>query len=183
MRAGLLALVAAVCVGGWVIIHRPMELPHVQPTVEQLCADTMRWRSPDHSWRRPGSANQLDAETVPTVSIGDLPSYGAQAVRVAGVLHAEFEWVALYPSRRAIDDTPWRAPWVELGRLWPDGPHWRTKGPVIADRCVVAEGVYLSGSGGPSACSTARLRTSVGSMWSTPLRPIVSSPAAASAHL
>ena len=69
-------------------------------------------------------------------------------MRVAGVLHAEFEWVALYPSRAAMEEPSWRAPWVPLSSLWPDEPYWKTKGPLISDRCAVVEGTYVGGACG-----------------------------------
>jgi hypothetical protein len=98
-------------------------------------------------------------------------------VRVAGVLHAEFEWVALYPSRAAMEEQSWRAPWVGLGSLWPDEPYWKTKGPSISDRCVVIEGTYSGGAGGHFGMFNGTigdvLRLAV---WSTPHRPFVTPP-------
>ena len=185
MRRALLALVLVTVVGAgaWVIISRPLELPQVQPTLEPLCAETMRRSPPDRSWRLPGGEEQLGAGTAVTVNVGDLASYGGQVVRVAGVLHVEFEGIGLYPSRAAMVEQRWLGPWVDLGTLWPSEPYWRTKGPLVSDRCVVVEGTYRAGAGGHfdryngTIANVRRL-----DVWSTPDRPFVAAPVPAPPH-
>ena len=185
MRRALPALVLVTAVGAvaWVIISRPLELPQVQPTLEPLCAEAMRRRPPDHSWRLPSSEKQLGAGTAVTINIGDLAAYGGQVVRVAGVLHVEFEAIGLYPSRAAMAERRWLGPWVDLGTLWPDEPYWRTKGPLVSDRCVVVEGTYRAGAGGHfdrhngTIANVRRL-----DVWSIPHRPFASAPSPAPPH-
>lgn len=107
-------------------------------------------------------------------------------MRVAGVLHAEFEWVALYASRDAIwppRSYPLKEPWVNLLSLWPDEPFWLTKAPSISDRCVTIEGTYTGGAGhmdGFNGVIDNVLRLEV---WSTPYRPFdLLSPPASTRH-
>jgi hypothetical protein len=103
--------------------------------------------------------------------------HNGDLVRVAGLLHAEFAWVALYPSRAALEDR-WRAPWVSLGSLWPDEPYFLMKGPSISDRCVVVEGTYAYGPGGHSDMFNGTLRDVLRlDVWSTPYRPFITTPA------
>jgi hypothetical protein len=143
---GLLAVVA--------IVDWRVEVPPVGPSVEQICAGTMQRTSPDLSWVARDREAKVRGRGIKTVTLGELPSHSGSLVRVAGVLHAEFEWVGLYSSRAAMEDQSWGAPWVTLGSLWPDEPYWETRGPSISDRCVVVEGTYSGGAGGIWACST-----------------------------
>ena len=176
MRNALLALgvVAVGLLAASALVSWRAKLPPVGPSVEQICAETMQRTAPDLSWVAPGRADRIHGREISTVPIGELPSHRGKPVRVAGVLHAEFEWVALYPSRAAIEEQPWRAPWVGLDALWPDEPYWQTEGPAISDRCVVLEGTYSGGASGPDGVFTGTighvLRLDV---WSTPHRPLV----------
>jgi hypothetical protein len=145
--------------------------------VEQVCVETMQRSTPDLSWVVQGREEKIRGREVKTVTLCELPSHNGNLVRVAGVLHAEFEWVALYPSRTAMEEQSWRAPWVTLGSLWPDEPYWQTKGRSISDRCVLVEGTYSGGAGGHFGMFNGTmgdvLRLDV---WSTPHRPFVTTP-------
>ena len=123
-------------------------MPPVGLSVERVCAEAIQRTTPDLSWLAPDRAEKVRGRQIETVSLGELPAHNRDLVRVAGVLHAEFEWVALYPSRAAMKEQSWRAPWVTLGSLWPHEPYWRTKWPSISDQCVVVEGTYSAGAGG-----------------------------------
>lgn len=125
-----------------------VEVPPVGPSVEQICVEAMQRAPADLSWAASNRAEKVRGREIKAVTLGELPGHTGSLVRVAGVLHAEFEWVALYPSRGAMEEQPWRSPWVRLTSLWPDEPYWRTKGPSISDRCVVVEGTYSGGAGG-----------------------------------
>jgi hypothetical protein len=152
-------------------------LPAVAPTVERACVEAMQ-RSPDLSWVAPRREEIVRGRKVETVSLGELPFKSGHIVRVAAVLHAEFEWVALYPTRAAMDEPRWpsRAPWVSLGSLWPDEPYWRTKGPLISDRCVLVEGTYAD-EGGHFDPSSGGIRDVLRlDVWSTPHRPFATTP-------
>lgn len=179
MRTALLALgiVAVGLLAASALVDWRVELPPVGPSVEQICAETMQRTAPDLSWVAPGREEKVRGRAIQTVTLGELPSHSGSLVRVAGVLHAEFEWVALYPSRVAMEGQPWRAPWVTLGSLWPDEPYWRTKGPSISDRCVIVEGTYSGGASGHFGMFNGTiggvLRLDV---WSTPHRPFVTTP-------
>jgi hypothetical protein len=166
--AGLLAVV--------VLVDWKVSPPPVGPSVEQICAETMQRSAADLSWVAQGREEKVRGRDIETVTLGELPSRNGSLVRVAGVLHAEFEWVALYPSRAAMEEL-WRAPWVRLTSLWPDEPYWRTKGPSISDRCVVVEGTYSSGAGGHFGMFNGTIRDVLRlDVWSTPHRPFVTTP-------
>jgi hypothetical protein len=179
MRTALLALgiIVVGLLAAWALVDRRVELPPVSPGVEQICAETMQRTAADLSWVAPNREEKVRGREVKTVALGELPSHTGSFVRVAGVLHAEFEWVALYSSRAAMEEQSSHAPWVTLGSLWPDEPYWKTKGPSISDRCVVVEGMYSSGTGGNSGMFNGTigdvLRLDV---WSTPYRPFVTTP-------
>ncbi len=146
---GSAAIIAVGLLAAVRLIDSRLELPPVAPPVEQECVEAMRQRPPDLSWVAQSRRAKIGAEReIPTVTPGELRFHRGRVVRVAGVLHAEFEWVALYPSRAAMEESSWRAPWVALGSLWQYEPYWQTKGPLISDRCVIVEGRYLSGPGG-----------------------------------
>jgi hypothetical protein len=168
--AGLLAVV--------VLVDREVPFPPVGPSVEQVCVETMKRSPPDLSSVVLDREEKIRGREIKTVTLGELPSNNGNLVRVAGVLHAEFEWVALYPSRTAMEDQSWRAPWVTLGSLWPGELNWlQTRGPSISDRCVLVEGTYLGGAGGHFGMFNGTigdvLRLDV---WSTPHRPFVTTP-------
>jgi hypothetical protein len=91
--------------------------------------------------------------------------------------HAEFEWVALYPSPAAMEEQSTHAPWVTLSSLWPDEPYWKTKAPSISDRCVVVEGTYSGGKGGHMGMFDGTIEDVLRlDVWSTPHRPFVTTP-------
>ena len=137
-----LGIVAAGLLAVWIPVDRRVELPPVGSSVEQICAEAMQRTSADLSWVAPNRAEKVRGREIKAVTLGELAGHTGSLVRVAGVLHAEFEWVALYPSRAAMEEHLRRAPWVTLSSLWPDEPYWKTKGPSISDRCAVVEGTY-----------------------------------------
>ena len=176
MRIALLALgiVAAGLLAAWALVDRRVELPPVGPDVEQICAETMQRTAADLSWVAQDREAKVRGREIKTVTLGELPSHSGRLVRVAGVLHAEFEWVGLYPSRAAMEEQSWRAPWVTLSSLWPDEPYWKTKGPSISDRCAVVEGTYSVGAGGHFGMFNGTIADVLRlDVWSTPHRPIV----------
>ena len=179
MRTRLLAigLIIASLLAVVFLVDREVPLPPVGPSVEQVCVETMQRSTPDLSWVVEGREEKIRGREIKTVTLGELPSHNGHLVRVAGVLHAEFEWVGLYPSRAAMEERSWRAPWVTLGSLWPDEPYWQTKRPSISDRCVIVEGTYAGGAGGHLGMFNGTigdvLRLDV---WSTPHRPFVTAP-------
>ena len=179
MRTAFLALgiVAVGLLAASALVDWRVELPPVGPSVEQICAETMQRTSPDLSWLAQDRETKVRGREIKTVTLGELPSHSGSLVRVAGVLHADFEWVALYPSRAAMENPSSRAPWVTLGSLWPDEPLWKTKGPSISDRCVVIEGTYSGGAGGPFGMFDGTIRDVLRlDVWSSPHRPFVTAP-------
>ena len=150
----------------------PANYPVSQTDVDALCIETMKERPPDMSWVATGRGTGREG-SVPMVLLRDLHLHSRPPMRVAGVLHVEFEWVALYPSRVVLDEQLWHAPWVRLESLWPDEAYWRTKGLSVSDRCAVVEGAYVSGAGGHFGRFSGTIddvrRLDV---WSTPHRPL-----------
>ena len=144
MRTALIALgiIAVGLLAAAAVVAWRVELPPVSPGVEQICAETMQRTAADLSWVAPNREEKVRGRQIKTVTLSELPSHTGSLVRVAGVLHVEFEWVALYPSWAAMEEQSSLAPWVTLGSLWPDEPYRKTKGPSISDRCVVVEGTY-----------------------------------------
>lgn len=178
MRVALLALgvIVASLVAAAAIVRWDAPLPPVAPFVEQTCVETMRRARPDLTFVASRREDEIPEKKIPTVTLGELPLHNGHLVRVAGVLHAEFEWSALYPSRAALEDG-WRAPWVTLSTLFPDEPYWQTKGPSISDRCVVVEGTYARGAGGHLGLFNGTIRDVLRlDVWSTPHRPFVTTP-------
>jgi hypothetical protein len=181
MRTALLALsiIAVGLLAARALVDRRVELAPVSPGVEQICAETMQRTAADLSWVAPNREEKVRGRQITTVTLDELPSHTGSVVHVAGVLHAEFEWVALYPSRAAMEEQSTHAPWVTLDSLWPDEPYWKTKGQSISDRCVIVEGTYSEGAGGHSGMFNGTigdvLRLDV---WSTPHRPFVTTPPA-----
>lgn len=114
-----------------------------------------------------------------SVTLGELPFHSGELVSVEGLLHAEFEWSALYPSRDALKDG-WRGPWVALESLWPNEASgwWRTRGPSISDRCVRVAGWYEGGAAGHFGAFDGTLDVLRLEVWSTPHRPVETTPPA-----
>lgn len=176
MRIVLIAIgtIAVVLVAVATLVDWHVELPPIAPSVEQVCVDSMKWSSPDLSWSVEGREEKIQGREIKTVTLGELPLHDGRLVRVAGVLHAEFEWVALYLSRAAMEDRSSRAPWVALGSLWPFEPYWRTKGPSISDRCVIVEGTYFRGPSGHYQMFDGLIRDLLRlEVWSVPHRPFI----------
>jgi hypothetical protein len=179
MRTAMLAfgILGVGLLAAWPLVNRRVELPPVGPRVEQICAETMQRTAADLSWVAPNREERVRGREIKTVTLGELPSHSGSLVRVAGVLHAEFEWVALYPSRAAMEEQSTNAPWVTLGSLWPDEPYWKTKGPSISDRCVVVEGTYLGGTGGHMGMFKGAIEDVLRlEVWSSPRRPFITAP-------
>ena len=103
---------------------------------------------------------------------------GGRQYRIAGVLHVEFEWVALYRSyedmRTDVGHGVPVAPWVSLGTLWPNEPFWLTKSSSISDRCAVVEGTFDAPSGGHMGMFKGAIQNVRRlEVWSLPHRPFV----------
>jgi hypothetical protein len=122
MRTGFLAIgfIIAGLLTVVVLVDREAPLSTVGPSVEQICVETMQHSAPDLSWVAERGEDKTRRRGIKAVTLGELPSHDGNVIRVAGVLHAKFEWVALYPSRAAMEEPSWPAPWVSLGSLWPD---------------------------------------------------------------
>jgi hypothetical protein len=161
-------------------------LPSVGPSVEPICVETMQ-RAPDLSWAVRGREEKIGGREIKTVTFGELPFHHRSLVRVAGVLHAEFEWitlrpsfewVALYPSRAAMERRLSRAPWVALESLWPGDLYWReSTGPSISDRCVLLEGTFSRIPGGHLGAFDGVIHDVLRlDVWSRPHRPFVTEP-------
>ena len=174
MRTTLIALgtiVVGLLAAAAIADRLRVDVPPVGPGVEQTCAQAMQRTGPDMSWVAPRRDEKIRGRKIKAATFEELPSHDGSVVRVAGVLHAEFEWVAVYPSRAAMEEQSWRAPWVTLGSLWPDEPYWKTKGPSISDRCVVVEGTYSGGTGGHMGMFNGTIEALRLDVWSTPHRP------------
>jgi hypothetical protein len=172
-RSILLAILiaSASLVAVTLLVDLNPDLPPIGPGVEALCLETMRRTAPDLTWVAPSREQRADRDVQP-VTLGELRGHDRQLVRVAGVLHAEFEWVALYSSRDVIGfEDMGRAPWVDLEGL---GVNLSTLRPAISDRCVVVEGRYSRGSSGHMGMFNGRLDDILRlEVWSTPHRPFV----------
>ena len=174
---GRLAVTAAACVLGFSACDRRDEwLPAVGPRAEPICEEAMG-RAPDLSWHAPDHDRLSRNRRPVSVTLGELRFHSGELVRVEGFLHAEFEWVALYPSRAALDDG-WRGPWIALQSLWPNEAEWwwRTKGPSISDRCVRVEGWYNGGVAGHLGEFDGMIEVLRLAVWSEPHRPFGGSP-------
>jgi len=179
MRKAALAIgsVAAGALATWAVMHWRVDLPPVGPTVEQTCAEAMRAMGPDHSWVVPGHESAVETGSVPTVGFGDLSAHSGAVVRVAGVLHAEFDGVALYPSRAAMEQKPRQVLRVRLDELWPNGVELATTAPLISDRCVMIEGTYFSGWGGQFGLAAGAIQhVRRLDVWAKPHRPFAQPP-------
>lgn len=147
-------------------------IPAVAPGLDQVCNDAMERSRPDLSWVARERDARIIGRDIKAVSLVALPFYMGDVVRVTGVLHAEFEWVALYPSRTAIEDPKSHPPWVALGSLWPDEPYWETKAPLISDRCVIIEGPYDAGNAHLNMFN-GTIKAQRLDVWSVPHRPFI----------
>ena len=184
MRAILIvAVIAVALIVAASMVRRQVSLPRVGPDVEQTCLDVMQKSAPDLSWVAPDRQERIRDRQIKVVTLGELRVRNTgDVVRVAGFLHAEFEWVALYVSRDSLASEVARpslhsaAPWVSLGSLWSAEPYWRTKGPSISDRCVVVEGTYEPGAGGHFGSFNGTIDALRLDVWSTPHRPVVTTP-------
>jgi hypothetical protein len=125
-------------------------------------------RPPDITWAAPAREARVGGAELTPLAL--LPTRGGRLVRVAGYLHLEFEWVALYPSRDAMEQRR-QAPWVNFGILWQDEPYWKTRGPSISGRCAVVEGLY-SHAASDGVLFHGHLTALRLDVWSTPYRPI-----------
>jgi hypothetical protein len=172
MRTVLLASIAViltVLVAAAVLVDRETaaSFPPVAPDVEPACAAAMQRSPPDVSFGAASREEQVRRYGMRNVTLGELKVAPAGYVRVAGVLHVEFEWIALYPSRSAIEQRT-DAPWVALDTLWPDEPSWKTRGPSISDRCVIVEGSYEGGASGHMNMFNGVIRVQRLDVWSIP---------------
>jgi hypothetical protein len=117
----VVAVVAAVAVCAAalaLLVPGDEPLPSIGPRVEPICEQVMR-TAPDLSRRAPGHDELSRGRETRAVTLSELPLHSGELVSVEGLLHAEFEWAALYPSRAALEDG-WREPWVALESLWPN---------------------------------------------------------------
>jgi len=124
MRRALTA--AGVIVAGVlaaVLVRGDAPLPPIGPDVDPACIDTMRQGAADLLWVAPVRAQRIRGRELRPVTIGELPVHDGELVRVAGVLHLEFEGEALYPSRRAMEEDAFKGA-IDVMRLevW-SAPH------------------------------------------------------------
>jgi hypothetical protein len=170
--------IAACAVGLAACWSKDEPLPSIGPGVEPICKEAMR-RTPDLSWRAPSHDDLSRRHAPASVTLGELPFHSGELVRVEGLLHAEFEWPALYPSREALE-AGWHGPWVALQRLWPNEAEWwwRTKGTCISDRCARVEGWYEGGAAGHFGAFDGTLDVLRLQVWSRPHRPFETTPPA-----
>jgi len=117
-----LATVATTAVATTVFLGSDEPLPPIGPSTERTCLEAMRQAGPDLAWMAPDRDARLQGQTPISVRLAELPFHSGAFVSVDGLLHAEFEWVALYPSRAALEER-WYAPWVTLQSLWPNEAH------------------------------------------------------------
>ena len=174
----LVGVAAAIVTVGYGLVRMPIPSPDIALDIEPACVEAMRRSPPDQTWNAP----VVDAVTrlgkLPTLGYGQLSSSGGKAVRVAGVLHVEFEWVALYRSfedmRTDVGQGGPAASWVSLGTLWPNEPFWLTKSSLISDRCAVVEGTFDALSGGHMGMFRGAIQEVRRlEVWSLPHRPFV----------
>jgi len=150
--------------------------PPIAPNVEPTCVDAMRRSAPDLSWVATDRDALIRRRGIRAATLGELVYGDGDVVRVAGFLHAEFEWEALHPSRASLVEGR-QAPWVDFRSLWPGEPYWRTKGPMISDRCAIVEGVYVPGPGGHEGMFNGAIQDVVRlDVWSEPHRPYITTP-------
>jgi hypothetical protein len=157
-------LVVAAVLGNWRV-----KSPRIGPDVEAICVETMLRSGPDRTWV--ASSPVRGGGEIRSVTLGELRGHDRQLVRVAGVLHAEFEHVALYASRAAMDDDLYGAPWVSLQRL-AVGEDQRTMRTAVSDRCVVVEATYERRQLGDVEMFNGTLDAVKLEVWSTPHRPL-----------
>jgi hypothetical protein len=176
LRPVLLAVgsvVVAGLVAATLLVDRHVQPPPLGPGVEPMCLDAMRRSPPDRTWVAPRREHGAGAGAT-SVTLRELPLHDGQAVRVAGVLHAEFEWVALYSHRVTTMEGVGRAPWVRLDDF---GGDLVTLRPAVSDRCVVVEGTYSQGPSGHLGMFNGLIRDVVRlEVWATPHWPFDSTP-------
>jgi hypothetical protein len=172
-----IAILAPTAVAITVFLPSSEPLPPIGPRAEATCLNAMQQAAPDLAWAAPNRDERTRGRTPVSVTVGELPFRSGELVSVEGLLHAEFEWVALYPSRAALEDGR-SAPWVALMSLWPNEAEWwwRTKGPSVSDRCVRVEGWYMGGAGGHFGAFDGSLDALRLEVWSTPHRPFDTTP-------
>jgi hypothetical protein len=158
-------------------------LPPIGPSVEPICLEAMRHAKADLVWNAPDRDDRARGRTPTSVRLSELRFHSGELVRVEGLLHAEFEWVALYPSRAALEgrwrlEDRWPAPWIALESLWPNEAErwWRTRGPSISDRCVRVEGWYEGGAAGHFGVFDGTVDVLRLEVWSEPHRPFDMTP-------
>jgi hypothetical protein len=181
------AAVVAILIAGVYVVVWDVELPtigHAEPPpivgVEPICADTLKQTKPDLEWTASDRQILNDYGKAKDVALEKLPLHDGDVIRVAGFLHVEFEWVALYPSRDALMRHE-RAPWVALQSLWPGEGYWGTRGPAISDRCAVVEGRYSHAWNSDSGLFGGMITVTRLQVWSTPYRPFSTAPRPATA--
>ncbi len=148
MRRGIIALagIAALALVAGIGHRLSVQLPVVAEVggVGSRCTETMDRSEADLHWIAPERDEEIRRRGISNVSLDELEPYSDTLVRVAGVLHLEFEWVALHPSHEAIESSEfYRSPWVDFESLWPNEPHSYTRHATISDRCAVIEATYL----------------------------------------
>ena len=165
----VVALMAAALLVGNRLLPRDMSPPLVGPEVEKVCSDAMRRSKPDLT-RGVSYRSAVDGHGTPKlVPLGMLPAHDGELVRVAGVLHAQFEWVALYPTRVSMEEDRFKAPWVRLRGL---ALEWHSIEKDISDRCVLIDAVYTGGAGGHLGVFRGELDVLHLQVWSDPHRPL-----------
>jgi len=83
MRTARLALgiVAVGFFAAWALVDRRVELPPVDPGVEQICGETMRRIPADLSWVAPDREMRVRGREIKTVTLDELPSHAGSVVR------------------------------------------------------------------------------------------------------
>jgi hypothetical protein len=182
MRRGSIALSGIVALGlvASTFFRPSLRLP-VAPVVGgvgPLCTETMDRSEADLHWIAPERDEEIRRRGISDVSLGELEAYSDALVRVAGVLHLEFEWVALHPSHEAIESSEFhRSPWVDFESLWPNELHSYTRRATISDRCAVIEATYSAQSRGHMGLFNGTLRRVLRlDVWSEPHRPVTKAP-------
>jgi hypothetical protein len=175
-RVLLAACVAGIGLLAAVLLRGDAPLPAIGPDVEAICLDAMKRTAADLSWVAPGREQTIRGRTLTTATLGELPALDGRLVRVAGVLHLEFEGEALYSSRKAMEDDPFSGTWLSFRSLWPGEYAWRTRGPSVSDRCAVVEGPYSAGGRGHLGAFRGAIEVVRLDVWSTPHRPYIPAP-------
>jgi hypothetical protein len=106
--------------------------------IEPECAAAARNRPPDLVWTAPDVP--LD-EFVPTPIRDIRVRMVGNKVRLAGVLHVEYEFSGVFPTWADVDRQRYGAVRVAVRSLWRQEPYLATKAPRIRGRCAVIDGV------------------------------------------